>query len=129
MSTELFEQGVQVRRELFGAELGERHIKEATDFTRKFQDLVTRYCFAELWGSGEVPRRIRSIITLSMLVAMGKSNEVKIHVRAALANGVTKGEIREILLHAMIYSGVPAAVDGFRCAREVFAELGVEESD
>ena len=129
MSKALFEKGVQVRRELFGAELGEKHIKEATDFTRKFQDLVTRYLFAEVWGTDAVPRKIRSIITLSMLVAMGKSNEVKIHVRAALTNGVTKSEIREILLHAMLYAGVPAAVDGFRCAREVFAELGVAESD
>jgi 4-carboxymuconolactone decarboxylase len=129
MANELFDKGVQVRRDLFGAELGEKHIKEATDFTRKFQDVVTRYCFAELWGSDAVPRRVRSIITLSMLVAMGKSNEVKLHVRAALANGVSKSEIHEILLHAMVYCGVPAAVEGFRCAREVFAELGVSESD
>ena len=127
MQGELFEKGVQIRRELFGAELGEKHIKEATDFTRRFQDLVTRYCFAELWGGEDVPRKLRSIITLSMLVAMGKSNEVKIHVRAALTNGVTRDEIRAILLHAMIYAGVPAAVDGFRCARETFAELGVAE--
>jgi 4-carboxymuconolactone decarboxylase len=129
MSQEPVAKGVQVRRELFGAELGAKHIKEATDFTRRFQDLVTRYLFAEVWGTDTVPRKIRSIITLSMLVAMGKSNEVKVHVRAALTNGVTKNEIREILLHAMMYAGVPAAVDGFRCAREVFAELGVAESD
>jgi 4-carboxymuconolactone decarboxylase len=129
MSQQAFEKGVQVRRELFGPELGEKHLKEATDFTRRFQDLVTRYLFAEVWGTDTVPRRIRSIITLSMLVAMGKSNEVKVHVQAALTNGVTKNEIREILLHAMMYAGVPAAVDGFRCAREVFAELGVAESD
>jgi 4-carboxymuconolactone decarboxylase len=127
MKGEQFEKGVKVRRELFGAELGEKHIKEATDFTRPFQDLVTRYCFAELWGGDQVPRRIRSIITLSMLVAMGKSNEVKIHVRAALTNGVTKEEIREIMLHAMVYAGVPACVDGIRCARETFAELGIPE--
>jgi 4-carboxymuconolactone decarboxylase len=127
MQGELFEKGVQIRRELFGVELGEKHIKEATDFTRPFQDLVTRYCFGELWGGEDVPRKLRSIITLSMLVAMGKSNEVKIHVRAALTNGVTRDEIRAILLHAMIYAGVPAAVDGFRCARETFAELGVAE--
>jgi len=124
---DLFDKGVQVRRDLFGAELGEKHIREATDFTRRFQDLVTRYTFAELWGSDAVPRRIRSIITLSMLVAMGKSNEVKIHVRAGLNNGVTRDEMREILLHAMIYAGVPAAVEGFKSVREAFAELGVTE--
>lgn len=129
MSEELFNKGVLIRRELFGAELGEKHIKEATDFTRRFQDLVTRYTFAELWGGEDIPRRMRSIITLSMLVAMGRSNEVKIHVRGALANDVSKAEMREILLHAMIYCGVPAAVEGFRCVREVFAELGVAEAD
>ena len=127
MSTDLYEKGIQIRSELFGAELGLKHIREATDFTRKFQEVVTRYCFGELWGGGEVPRKLRSIITLSMLVAMGKSNEVKIHVRAALGNGVSKDEIREILLHAMVYGGVPSAVEGFRCAREVFAEMGVAE--
>ena len=124
---DLFEKGVRVRRELFGAELGEKHIKEATDFTRPFQDMVTRYCFAELWGSDQVPRKTRSLITLSMMVAMGRSNEIKLHVRAALTNGVTKEEIREIMLHAMVYAGVPACVDGIRCAREVFAELGIPE--
>ena len=127
MSTDLYEKGVQIRSELFGAELGLKHIREATEFTRRFQEIVTRYCFAELWGGEAISRRLRSIITLSMLVAMGKSNEVKIHVRAALTNGVTRDEISEILLHAMVYSGVPSAVEGFRCAREVFAELGVAE--
>ena len=127
MSTELYEKGVQIRSELFGAELGLKHIREATEFTRRFQELVTRYCFAELWGGEKISRRLRSIITLSMLVAMGKSNEVKIHVRAALTNGVTREEIGEILLHAMVYGGVPSAVEGFRCAREVFAELGLAE--
>jgi 4-carboxymuconolactone decarboxylase len=127
MSDALLEKGVQVRRELFGEEIGLKHIREATDLTRRFQDVVTRYCFGELWGTEAVPRRTRSIITLSMLLAMGKSNEVKIHVRAALANGVSKDELREILLHAMIYCGVPSAVEGFRCAGEVFAEMGVPE--
>jgi 4-carboxymuconolactone decarboxylase len=127
MSDALYEKGVQVRRELFGEEIGLKHIREATDLTRRFQDVVTRYCFGELWGTEAVPRRTRSIITLSMLLAMGKSNEVKIHVRAALANGVSKDELREILLHAMIYCGVPSAVEGFRCVREVFAEMGVSE--
>jgi 4-carboxymuconolactone decarboxylase len=127
MSTEQYEKGIRIRSELFGAELGLKHVREATDFTRRFQEVVTRYCFAELWAGEGIPRRLRSIITLSMLVAMGKSNEVKIHVRAALTNGVTKEEIREIFLHAMVYSGVPSAVEGFRCAREVFAELGVDD--
>lgn len=121
---ELFEQGVEIRKELFGPEFGVRHINEATDFTRKFQDMVTRYCFAETWGDADVPRRMRSIITLSMLVAMGKTNEMKLHVKTALGNGVTREEIRAVMLNAMIYCGVPAAVEGFRTAQEAFAELG-----
>lgn len=120
----LFDRGVEIRKELFGAELGVRHIDEATEFTRKFQDMVTRYCFAETWGDEDVPRRVRSIITLSMLVATGKANETKLHVKTAIANGVTREEIRAIMLNAMIYCGVPAAVEGFRIAQEAFAEIG-----
>lgn len=127
MSKETFEKGLQIRRELFGAKLGEKHVREATDFTRDFQDMVTRYCFAEVWGREQLPRKLRSMITLSMLIALGRSPEIKLHVRTALTNGVTKEEIREILLNAMIYCGVPAAMDGFRCAREVFAEAGIAE--
>lgn len=127
MNDALYDKGVQVRRELFGEELGLKHIREATDLTRRFQDVVTRYCFGELWGSDAVPRRTRSVITLSMLLALGKSNEVKVHVRAALGNGVSRDELREILMHAMVYCGVPAAVEGTRCVREVFAEMGVAE--
>ena len=72
MRDEAFDKGMQIRRELFGAELGEKHVKEATDFTRNFQDVVTRYCFAEVWGNEDLPRRLRSIATLSMVVALGK---------------------------------------------------------
>lgn len=127
MNDAMFEKGVQIRRELFGAELGEKHIREATDLTREFQDIVTRYCFAEVWGRDQLPRRIRSMITISMLVAMGRTPEVKLHMRTALRNGVTPEEIREILLNAMIYCGVPAAVDGFRCAAEVLQDAGQQE--
>jgi len=124
---DLFERGMQVRRELFGTEPGEKHVREATDFTRRFQELVTRYCFGELWGEDTVPRRIRSLITLSMLVAMGRSQEVKFHVQAGLRNGLTKAELHEILLHAMVYCGVPCAMEGFRNVREALAEAGVPE--
>lgn len=127
MANDTFEKGLRIRRELFGSELGEKHVREATDFTRDFQDMVTRYCFAEVWGREQLPRKLRSMITVSMLIALGRTPEVKLHLRTALTNGVSKEEIREILLNAMIYCGVPAAVDGFRCAREVFAETGVAE--
>ncbi|MBI2993509.1 MAG: carboxymuconolactone decarboxylase family protein [Gammaproteobacteria bacterium] len=127
MSKEMFDKGLQIRRELFGKDIGERHVREATDFTREFQEIVTRYCFGEVWGREHLPRRLRSMITLSMLIAQNRAPEIKLHLRTALTNGVTKDEIREILLNAMIYCGVPAAVDGFRCAREVFAEAGIAE--
>jgi 4-carboxymuconolactone decarboxylase len=99
----------------------------ATDFTREFEEMVARYCFAEVWGREEqLPRNLRSMITIAMLVALGRSHEVRVHVQGAITNGVTKEQIREILIHASIYCGVPAAVDGFRSAAEVLDELGVE---
>lgn len=129
MSNPVFDKGVQIRRELFGPELGVKHIKEATDFTRDFQDLVTRYCFAEVWGRDGLPRRERSIATISTLLALGRWPEVKLHMRTGLTNGVTPAEIRELLLNAMVYCGVPTAVEGFRLAREVLAEAGISEQE
>jgi 4-carboxymuconolactone decarboxylase len=98
----------------------------ATDFTLEFEELVARYCFAEVWGREQLPRDLRSMITIAMLVALGRSHEIRVHVQGAITNGVTKDQIREILIHSSIYCGVPAAVDGFRNAAEVLDELGVE---
>jgi 4-carboxymuconolactone decarboxylase len=126
VSDELFAKGVAIREEMFGAEHGQAKIDRATDFTREFEELVTRYCFGEIWGREQLPRNLRSMLTIAMLVALGRPHEVQVHVRGAIANGVTKEQIREIMLHAAIYCGVPAAVDGFRNATVVLDELGVE---
>lgn len=121
--SEMFEKGMQVRREMFGPELAEVAWNTATDFTRPFHDLMTRYCFGETWGNPELGRRERSIATLSMLIAQGKELEIKMHVKAGLANGLTFEEIRALLLHGMIYCGVPASFTGLRAAEAAFAEV------
>jgi 4-carboxymuconolactone decarboxylase len=121
-----YERGVKIRQEIFGKELTDAQIAGADDFNRQIQDLVTRYCFGEVWGRDLLSRKTRSMLTIAMLAALGRDNEIKTHVRGALANGVSKEEIGEVLLHAAIYAGVPAGVSGFRCANEVFAELAAE---
>lgn len=126
MDDELFAKGVAIREQMFGAEHGQAKIDRAGDFTKDFELLVTNYCFGEVWGREQLSRRDRSMITLAMLVALGRAWEVKVHTQGAIANGVTKEEIREIMLHSAIYCGVPAANDGFQNAAEVLDRLGVE---
>lgn len=119
---ELFHRGLQTRREMFGSQGAEQQTDNTTDFTDKLQELVTRWCFGDIWGREGLSRHTRSLLTLGMLVALGRPHEIKIHVRGALSNGVTPEEIREVLLHSVLYCGIPAAVDGFNAAGEVLAE-------
>ncbi|MFZ0787554.1 MAG: EthD family reductase [Candidatus Acidiferrales bacterium] len=121
-----FEAGMQVRREMLGPALADRALDSATDFTRPLQEIVTRYCFGEIWTRPPLDRRTRSLLTMAILVALGKPNQLRVHVRAAITNGATKDEIREVLLHSMIYCGVPAGVDSFTHAAEVLKEMGLE---
>ena len=123
MADPVYEKGIEIRSSMFGAESTQEQMRNVDDFTRDLQDLVTRYCFGEIWGREELSHDLRSMLTIAMLVALGREQELKIHVRGAIANGVTKNQIREILLHGAIYCGIPAAVGGFRAAREVFADL------
>ena len=123
MTDSVYARGLDIRRSMFGAESTDAQLRNVDDFTRDLQDLVTRYCFGEIWGRGELGHDQRSMLTIAMLVALGRETELKIHVRGAIANGVTIEQIREILLHAAIYCGIPAAVGGFRAAREVLDEL------
>ena len=123
MADKTYDRGLAIRRQMFGAETTDAQLRNADEFTKDLQDLVTRYCFGEVWGREELPLRLRSMLTLSMLGALGREAELKVHVRGALANGVTKEEIREVFLHLAIYCGIPAAVGSFRSAREVFADL------
>jgi len=120
---ELYEKGIAIREEMLGPEHGRAKVESQPDFTREFEELITRYCFASVWGREGLPRSVRSMITIAMLVALGRAEEIKVHVKGAISNGVSKDEIREVLMHSAIYCGVPAAVDGFRTASAVLAEL------
>ena len=128
MSDATYERGVQIRQEIFGKEATDAQLANADDFTSMIQDLVTRYCFGEVWGRELLSRKLRSMLTIAMLAALGRDNEIRVHVRGALANGVSRDEIGEVLLHAAIYAGVPAGASGFRCAAEVFAEIDAAEA-
>ncbi|MDJ0610834.1 MAG: 4-carboxymuconolactone decarboxylase [Kiloniellales bacterium] len=122
MDQKRFDEGLAVRRAVLGAEYVDKSIAGADDFNRAMQELVTEYCWGEIWTRPGLERKTRSLINLAMLTALNRPHEVKIHLRGALNNGVTKDEIKEVLLQTAIYCGVPAAIDSFRLAREVFAE-------
>jgi len=117
-----YEKGLEVRKAVLGAEHVENSIKNADDFTKPLQEFVTEYCWGTVWTRPGLPRKTRSMLNLAMLTALGKPHELKLHVKGALRNGVTKEEISEVLLQAGVYAGVPAAVDAFRNAREAIAE-------
>jgi len=122
---ETFEKGLKIRRAVLGAEYVDKAIATANDFNRPLQELVTQYCWGEIWGRPGLDRKTRSLLNLAMISALNRPHEVKMHIKGALNNGVTKDEIKEVFLHVAIYCGVPAAVDSFRLAKEVFEELGV----
>ena len=122
MNQDLFERGLKVRREVLGAEYVDRSIRSADDFNRPMHELVTQYCWGEIWNRPGLERKTRSLLNLAMLTALNRPHEIRLHVRGALNNGVTKEEIAEVFLQAAIYCGVPAAIDSFRIAREVFEE-------
>src|SRR6185369_2768973 len=123
MSKELFEAGLAVRKAVLGAEFVENAIASADDFNRPLQELVTEYCWGACWTREGLSRKTRSMLNLAMLTALNRPHELKMHVKGALRNGVTRDEIREVLMQVAIYCGVPAGVDSFRLAREAFAEL------
>ena len=119
------QRGMKVRREVLGDEHVDAATERTTDFTADFQDLITRYAWGEIWARPGLDRRTRSCITLTALVALGKLEELEMHVRAALRNGLTEGEIKEVLLQGAIYCGVPAANSAFAIAQRVLANLDV----
>jgi 4-carboxymuconolactone decarboxylase len=119
MTDPIYDKGLATRIAVLGADYVQGAINRATDFTRPLQDLVTRHAWGNTWQRDGIDLKTRSIVTVSMLVALGKMHELKIHVRGALNNGVTKEELQEIFLHASVYCGFPAAVDAFRAASEV----------
>jgi len=125
MSDESYEQGQKLLNRMFGKE-AERIARETTDFTRPLSDYATRTCFGDVWQRPGLDHKTRSMLTLAMLTALGQQNQIKAHVAGAISNGVTKEEIQEILVHSIIYCGLPRAVDAFGAASEVLANLGLE---
>jgi len=120
---ERYEKGVSVRRAVLGDEHVDRALKNKNDFNQDFQDLITRYAWGEVWTRPGLPRHTRSLLTLAMMVALNRSDELRMHLRAAFNNGVDRDEIKEVLLQTAIYCGVPAANSAFHVAEEVFAEM------
>ncbi|MGC2507890.1 MAG: carboxymuconolactone decarboxylase family protein, partial [Candidatus Acidiferrales bacterium] len=127
MDKKTFERGREIRSSVLGKEFVDNAFNTADEFNLPLQELVTEYCWGAIWGREELPRKTRSMLNLAMISALNRPHELKAHIKGALVNGVTPVEIREVLLQVAIYCGVPAAVDSFRVAREVFAELKDKE--
>jgi 4-carboxymuconolactone decarboxylase len=125
MNRELFAKGLQTRREVLGADYVDASIRNADDFSMPMQELVTQYAWGDVWNRPGLDRRTRSLLNLAMITALNRPHELKLHVRGAINNGVTKDEIREVFLQSAIYCGMPAAIDSFRNAREMFKEMGI----
>jgi len=120
---ERYDHGMTVRRAVLGDAHVDRSLNNANEFNRDFQDLITRYAWGEIWARPGLPRHSRSLITIAMLVALNRGDELRLHIRAAFSNGVTRDEIKEVLLQSTIYCGVPAANSAFHAAEAVFAEM------
>jgi 4-carboxymuconolactone decarboxylase len=121
-----FDDGLEVRRDVLGAEHVDRSLEQASEFARPMQELVTEYCWGAVWSRPGVDRKTRSLVNLAMLTALNRPHELKLHVRGALNNGASVREIQEVLLQAAIYCGVPAAMDAFRTAEQVLVEEGID---
>src|SRR6204780_1233033 len=121
--TKRYQQGMRIRRAVLGDEHVDRAAANTTDFNRDFQDFITRNAWGDIWARPGLPRHTRSLLTLAMMIALNRGEEFRMHVKAAFNNGVTRDEIKEVLLQAAIYCGVPAANTGFHIAAEVFSEM------
>jgi 4-carboxymuconolactone decarboxylase len=123
---ELFDKGLVTRREVLGDEYVQRSLDSADEFSMPMQELVTQYCWGDVWNRPGLERTQRSLINLAMISALNRPHELKVHVRGAIRNGVTKEQIKEVFLQVAIYCGAPAALESFRLAREVFKEMEAE---
>ena len=119
MTSERFDNGLKTRKKVLGDEYVERSLSQANDFTMPFQELVTEYCWDHIWNRPRLPHKTRRLLNLAMLCALGRPNELRLHVQGALNNGCTVEEIQEVMLQVSVYCGVPAGNDGFKIAREV----------
>ncbi len=122
-----YQAGMDIRRDMFGPEGAEKRVEAASSFNRPFEDLVTQYCFGEVWTRPLIDRKTRSMLTIAILAVLAKPNQLKTHVRGAIANGVSPDEIREVLMHVGIYGGIPAGADSFMHAKEVLQEMGLDQ--
>ncbi|SJM71394.1 carboxymuconolactone decarboxylase family protein [Gulosibacter sp. 10] len=122
---DLYDIGIRQRRAMFGPEGAEGQTESTTDVNDKIQEFVTRVCFGDIWQRDGLSMTDRSKVTLAMLIAQGKAHEIRIHIRGALANGVEPLEIREIIIHSMLYIGIPGAVEGIRAFEEILEERGI----
>ncbi|MFH5923113.1 carboxymuconolactone decarboxylase family protein [Roseomonas xinghualingensis] len=122
--SEMFQKGLEVRRAVLGAEYVDGGLAKADDFMMAFQRITTEWCWGYAWTREGLDRRTRSLLNLAMLTALGKPPEIKLHVKGALNNGVTVEEIKEVLLHATVYCGIPAGLDAFKAAHEVLKAEG-----
>ena len=120
--SQLFKDGLTIRREVLGAEYVDNAIKNADDFSRPMQDFTTEYCWGAVWSRPGLTRKTRSLLNLAMLTALNRPQEFELHVQGALNNGVTEEEMREVFMQAAIYCGVPAAMQSFRLARKILAQ-------
>ncbi len=126
MNTELYEKGLKIRREVVGGAYVDAALKNnADDFSRPMQELVTQYCWGDVWSRPGIDRRTRSLLNLAMIAALNRPEELAAHVRGAINNGVTKDEIRETFLQVSVYCGMPAGLGSFKVARQVFKEMGI----
>ena len=124
MNKELFDKGLAVRKEVLGKEYVENSLKSADEFMMAFQEITTEYCWGYVWDRPGLDRKTRSMLNLAMLTALNRAPEIKLHVKGALNNGVSVDEIKEVLLHATIYCGIPAGLDAFKAANEVLEAAG-----
>jgi 4-carboxymuconolactone decarboxylase len=129
MTSDRFNDGLAVRKEVLGEAYVERSLANATAFTQPLQELVTEYCWGSIWTREDLPRQTRSLLNVAMMTVMNRPHELELHLRGAFRNGCTPEQVREVLLQAAIYAGVPAAIDGFRVATAVLAEQEPTDGD
>ena len=123
MDQKTHDKGLEIRKAVLGEAYVNNALKTVDDFNRPFQEMLNEYCWGTVWGREELPRKTRSMLNIAMIAILNRQHEFRAHLKGALTNGVSRDEIREILMQVAIYGGMPAAVDSFRIAREVFAEI------
>ena len=123
--SELFQRGLALRRQVLGTEYVDKSLASANDFMMAFQKITTEWCWGYAWGRDTLDLKTRSLLNLAMLTALNRPAEIRLHVRGAINNGVTVDEIREVLLHATVYCGIPAGLDAFKAANEVLVGMGL----